>query len=307
LAIVSFYNFYKNTALVVGSLYYTIYCAFTGNSIHERWVISFYNTFYTCFPIVFLGVFDQDLPEKRVEEFPELYQQGRDGSFYSFWKFIRASLNAAYHGAICFFLPIYLLQTYEVSERLTIGITIFTCVVITINLKLILDHGRLTILSLLSYPAGLLCWVIFVFVYCNMQRIFDLEDWRGGLEGYKILFEPIFYLIVLVTVVIALLKDISFKALEKLLFIKSLYYRSMDKRESEQVLRAEFPRKIIDPKLKKKSKVEKALEGTKEKLLKERKKYLGFAFTFNSTAEKVIKEHYQRESSKSKIPKDSEM
>jgi hypothetical protein len=107
--------------------------------------------------------------------------------------------------------------------------------------------------------------------------------------------------------VIALLKDISFKALEKLLFIKSLYYRSMDKRESEQVLRAEFPRKIIDPKLKKKSKVEKALEGTKEKLLKERKKYLGFAFTFNSTAEKVIKEHYQRESSKSKIPKDSEM
>ena len=54
-------------------------------------------------------------------------------------------------------------------------------------------------------------WPIFIFIYCNLQRIFDLEDWRGGLEGYKIFFEPIFYLTVFLTTVTALIKDLAWK------------------------------------------------------------------------------------------------
>ena len=136
-----FYNCYKNIALVLAALYYTFYCAFTGASVHERWVVSFFNFFFTGLPILSFGIFDKDITEKRALAFPELYKQGRDGTFYSFWIFIASVLNGAYHGAICFFIPLYILNITEHSDKLLVGLTIYTSLVLVVNFKMLLENG----------------------------------------------------------------------------------------------------------------------------------------------------------------------
>jgi len=70
-----------------------------------------------------------------------------------------------------------------------------------------------------------------------------------------------------------------------------MYYRTMDKKIETTRLRNEFPRKDIDPKLKRKSKTDKIIDESKN-FIKSKTKYLGFAFTFTQNSNEMVEHHY---------------
>eukprot|EP01080_Neovahlkampfia_damariscottae_P006577 gene6577-10740_t len=219
---VMLYNFYKNMVIFLTSMYYAYYVKFSGTTLLEKWAIAFYNTWFTSLPIFAIGVFDQDLSDETCLKYPILYRQGHTRRFFNFWTFLGSVLNAFYHAAICFFIPIYIFQKRD--DALFVGITIYYCVWTTVTIKSLMETGSWSLYNFLSILFCTCSWNGFLFVYGNLQRIYDNPQWRGGLDIFWPLFEPIFWLAVLLTVTTALIKDFLYKAILRN-FSWELYYK----------------------------------------------------------------------------------
>jgi len=55
------YFFYKNLVLTIPHLLYAFLNGFSGQSIFDDYYISFYNLFYTSWPLVIKATFEQDV------------------------------------------------------------------------------------------------------------------------------------------------------------------------------------------------------------------------------------------------------
>ncbi len=52
-----------------------------------------------------LAVYDRDISDDIVEDFPELYKQGHGEVFFNKWSFYGWVANSIYHSAVCFSFP----------------------------------------------------------------------------------------------------------------------------------------------------------------------------------------------------------
>ena len=98
---------------------------FAAIPIYNGWLMVGYATFYTMFP-VFSLVLDEDVDEKTVMEFPELYkdlQKGRPLSYKTFFIWVLVSV---YQGGIIMILAIVLFESSFIN---IVGIT-FTALIL---------------------------------------------------------------------------------------------------------------------------------------------------------------------------------
>jgi hypothetical protein len=77
-------------------------------------------------------------------------------------------------------------------------------------------------------------WHFFLFVYGVLERIFDYSEWRGGLDIFWVLFEPVFWLTLMVTTVICLLRDFLYKAIVRN-FFPGLYYQILKSKNKLEI------------------------------------------------------------------------
>lgn len=55
------YFFYKNIAFGVTLFYFEAYANFSGQTIYDDWYMTLFNVILTSFPVISLGVFEQDV------------------------------------------------------------------------------------------------------------------------------------------------------------------------------------------------------------------------------------------------------
>lgn len=95
--------FYKNIIFNVALFWYGIYCDFDGTYLFEFTYLMFYNLAFTSLPVIFLGIFDQDVDAKVSLLVPQLYRSGILRSEMSDMKFYIYCLDGIYQSAISFF------------------------------------------------------------------------------------------------------------------------------------------------------------------------------------------------------------
>ena len=142
------YSFYKNILLYLTQFCFCFFNNFTGQSFYDRWALSLFNVVFAFFPIVAVGIFDRDIEPHRLmtlDQFPELYDEGRKGTLFTtkvFWQF---SVTAMFQSATCFFIPVAVLHdAVEDQEGYSIGlswsgITAYTGVIWVVTLKCALE------------------------------------------------------------------------------------------------------------------------------------------------------------------------
>jgi magnesium-transporting ATPase (P-type) len=84
--------FYKNIALVGTMMVYSVKCLHSGTTLYDPWVLSVFNFVGASIPIIFMAVFDRDLPRDYVMRNPEVYQSGPRKEYMSLRTFIRWAL-----------------------------------------------------------------------------------------------------------------------------------------------------------------------------------------------------------------------
>lgn len=88
--------------------WYGIYDNFDGTYLFEYTYLMFYNLAFTSLPVIFLGIFDQDVDDRISMIVPQLYRSGILRQDWNISKFVWYMIDGIYQSVICYFLPFFL-------------------------------------------------------------------------------------------------------------------------------------------------------------------------------------------------------
>jgi magnesium-transporting ATPase (P-type) len=98
------YFFYKNTALVGILMIFTGQCLYSGTMLFDPWVTSVFNFVGGTVPIIFMAIFDRDLPRDYVLRNPEVYASSQGNEFLSLRMSLRWVVLTVIHAATVYYL-----------------------------------------------------------------------------------------------------------------------------------------------------------------------------------------------------------
>ncbi|KAM6116147.1 phospholipid-transporting ATPase VB [Pterocles gutturalis] len=197
------YFFYKNVSYVNLLFWYQFFCGFSGSTMIDYWQMIFFNLFFTSIPPLLFGVLDKDVSAETLLGLPELYKIGQNSEIYKLSTFIITMLDAFYQSLICFFVP-YL--TYENSDIdvFSFGNPINTVSLLTILLHQALEMKTWTLFHVVAMIGSVVFYLVFSLIY-NATCVLCNPPTNPYWIMEKQLSEPTFYLLCLITPVIALL------------------------------------------------------------------------------------------------------
>uniref|UniRef100_A0A672SLQ4 Phospholipid-transporting ATPase n=1 Tax=Sinocyclocheilus grahami TaxID=75366 RepID=A0A672SLQ4_SINGR len=194
------YFFYKNVAYVNLLFWYQFFCGFSATAMIDYWLMIFFNLFFTSAPPIMFGIMDKEVSDSTLLSLPELYKRGQHSEGYRRSTFWIAILDAFYQSLVCFFIPYW---TYNGSD---IGIFAFGTPMNTVSLLKRLLSKTLTILPVLVYFIMTLAYSA-ICISCNPPSD---PYWIM----HKQMADPMFYLVCILTTVVALLPRIVLCCLE---------------------------------------------------------------------------------------------
>ncbi|KAI4899202.1 hypothetical protein NFI96_023595 [Prochilodus magdalenae] len=205
------YFFYKNVAYVNLLFWYQFFCGFSGTAMIDYWFMIFFNLIFTSTPPIMFGIMDREVSAYMLLQLPELYKRGQHAGGYRRSTFWIAILDAFYQSLVCFFVPYW---TYSGSDIdiFTLGIPMNTVSLFTIILHLAIEIKSWTVVH----------WVIMVgsvVVYFVVSLVFSAlcVSCNPPSDPYWLVQEqmadPMFYLVCILTTVVALLPRYTLHAL----------------------------------------------------------------------------------------------
>ncbi|XP_009945392.1 PREDICTED: probable phospholipid-transporting ATPase VB [Leptosomus discolor] len=197
------YFFYKNVSYVNLLFWYQFFCGFSGSTMIDYWQMIFFNLFFTSMPPLLFGVLDRDVSAETLLGLPALYKNGQNSEIYKLSTFIITMLDAFYQSLICFFVP-YLTYKDSDIDVFSFGNPINTISLLTILLHQALEMKTWTLFHLGTMIGSVMFYFIFSLIY-NAACVVCNPPTNPHWIMEKQLSDPTFYLLCLVTPVIALL------------------------------------------------------------------------------------------------------
>ncbi|KAH3681602.1 hypothetical protein WICPIJ_007476 [Wickerhamomyces pijperi] len=222
------YSFYKNVALYMCQFWYVFFNCFSGQSIVESWTLTFYNVFFTVAPPFVLGVFDQFVSARLLEQYPQLYQLGQKGVFFNvglFWGWV---INGFYHSVLIFACSASIYRygfalSGEIAGHWTWGTAMYTSAVIVVLGKAALVTNNWTKYTLWAIPGSLALWLGFLPIYATVAPGVNVsKEYRGVLSHT---FPSLtFWAMILVVPTLCLLRDFAWKYYKRMYYPESYHY-----------------------------------------------------------------------------------
>nr|XP_043625949.1 phospholipid-transporting ATPase 3-like [Erigeron canadensis] len=212
------YFFYKNLTFTLTQFWYTFQTGFSGQRFYDDWCQSLYNVIFTALPVVIVGLLDKDVSVSLSKNYPQLYQEGIKDSFFN-WRIVGTlAFFAVYQSIIVYNFVVVSSTSGLTSSGLMLGhwdvsTLAFTCLVITVNLRLLMMCSTVTKWHNISIGGSVLLWFIFIFIYSivfvNKGTFFTI---------YVLMSTVYFYLMVILVPTFALLADFIYQGFQRWLF-----------------------------------------------------------------------------------------
>ncbi|RNF18806.1 phospholipid-transporting ATPase 1-like protein [Trypanosoma conorhini] len=97
-------SFYKNFVLAFIQFIFSFYCGFSGLTLFDGWLLTFYNVMMTSIPPFFMGIFDKDLPSAALLSRPGLFTTLSHGLYFNCSVFLRWLFESAFHACTVFYV-----------------------------------------------------------------------------------------------------------------------------------------------------------------------------------------------------------
>ncbi|KAE8695641.1 putative phospholipid-transporting ATPase 8 [Hibiscus syriacus] len=212
------YFFYKNITFGFTLFWFEAYTSFSGQPAYNDWYMSSYNVFFTSLPVIALGVFDQDVSSRLCLKHPSLYQEGVQNLLFNWVLILGWMFNGLLSSIIIFFLTTNSIigQAFrkdgQVTDYSILGVTMYTCVVWTVNCQMALSINYFTWIQHLFIWGSIALWYIFLVVYGSIPPTLSTT-------AYKVLVEAcapsiLYWLTTLLVVISALLPLLSYRAFQ---------------------------------------------------------------------------------------------
>ncbi|XP_052727590.1 phospholipid-transporting ATPase 3 isoform X4 [Vigna angularis] len=213
------YFFYKNLTFTLTQFWFTFQTGFSGQRFYDDWFQSLYNVIFTALPVIIVGLFDKDVSSSLSKKYPELYMEGIRNVFFK-WKVVAIWAFFSIYQSLIFF---YFVSTTNLSAKNSAGkifglwdvsTMAFTCVVITVNLRLLMICNSITRWHYISVGGSILAWFIFIFIYSGISTPYDRQE-NIYFVIYVIMTTFYFYVMLLLVPVAALFCDFVYQGVQR--------------------------------------------------------------------------------------------
>ncbi|XVE84951.1 hypothetical protein DITRI_Ditri17bG0052900 [Diplodiscus trichospermus] len=216
------YFFYKNLTFTLTQFWFTFNTGFSGQRFYDDWFQSLYNVIFTALPVIIVGFFDKDVSSSLSKRYPELYKEGIRNMFFK-WRVVAIlAFFAAYQSLVFFYFVTVSSSTSQGSSGKMFGLwdvstMAFTCVVVTVNLRLLMMCNSVTRWHYISVGGSILAWLLFIFLYSGIMTPYDRQEnifW----VIYVLMSTFYFYITLLLVPTAALLGDFLYLGVQRWFF-----------------------------------------------------------------------------------------
>ena len=177
-------TFWKEMLFYLTQALYQRYAGYTGTSLYESWSLSLFNTFFTSLPVIFMGIFEQDLSASTLMAAPELYHSlGHCNGGFKIKIYLAWVAMAASQAVIVFFIMLGLFgQTIFTTDNdlYAMGALTFTASILIIATKMqfweLHNKTYLCAISILVSVGGWFLWMIILSMTYNNNVIYDVRE-----------------------------------------------------------------------------------------------------------------------------------
>ncbi|OWB54686.1 hypothetical protein B5S28_g539 [[Candida] boidinii] len=217
--------FYKNVVFTFALFWYGIYDDFDGTYLFEYTYLMFYSLAFTSLPVIFLGIFDQDVPDYVSLLVPQLYKTGILRTEWTMEKFYWYMIDGLYQSIISFFFPYWMywlngivtLNGLNQDHRYFMGATIATIAIVSCDLYVLFHQYRWDWLSCLFVALSIL--VVFGWTGIWTSSLNSYEFYKAAAQLYG---TPSFWACFFVGFLFCVIPRFSFDFVQKLWFPKDI-------------------------------------------------------------------------------------
>ena len=177
-------TFWKEMLFYLTQALFQRYAGYTGTSLYESWSLSMFNTLFTSLPVIFMGVFEQDLSSNTLLAVPELYSSlgPRNAGFniplYLGWVFMASSQAVIVYFII---LGLYGQALFTLDNGLfAMGALSFSACIVVINSKMQfweLHNKSITcVVAIFLSIGGWFLWNIMLSTFYKNNVIYNVRD-----------------------------------------------------------------------------------------------------------------------------------
>ncbi|KAJ3597747.1 hypothetical protein NHX12_001264 [Muraenolepis orangiensis] len=215
------YFFYKNFAFTMVHFWFGFFCGFSAQTVYDQYFITLYNIVYTSLPVLAMGIFDQDVPDRRSLEFPKLYEPGQLNLLFNKREFFICISQGIYTSVVLFFVPYAVLSnaSQDTAEPLadyqTFAVTTATALVIVVSVQIALDTGYWTIINHV-FVWGSLGAFFTIMLGMHSQSLFSTSPNQFHFVGsaQSTLLQPVVWLTIALATVICIVPVLAFRFLK---------------------------------------------------------------------------------------------
>ncbi|CDK29690.1 unnamed protein product [Kuraishia capsulata CBS 1993] len=211
--------FYKNVIFTLALFWFGIYSNFDGSYLFEYTYLMFYNLAFTSLPIIFMGIFDQDVPDYVSLLVPQLYRTGILRSEWNLQKFWWYMIDGFYQSLISFFFPYFLYYKNGIisssgltlDHRYWMGCIVATIAIVSCNLYVLFHQYRWDWLSSLIVALSIL--VVFAWTGVWSSSTYSGDFYKTGARLYG---ATAFWACLFIGILICIIPRFSFDFYQKI-------------------------------------------------------------------------------------------
>ncbi|NXH19469.1 AT8B3 ATPase, partial [Bucco capensis] len=199
--------FYKTFAGLMAQVWFAFHSGFTAQPLYEGWFLGLYNIFYTAYPVLAVGLVEQDVSAKKSLEFPELYVTGQRDELFNYRVFGVTVLHGVTTSLTSFYIALWAFEDHVGSKAVgdyeSFAVTVATSALLSVLVEIILDTKFWTVLSFLMVTVSLLFFCLFSFLTQSVDAfraapaVFSFPD-----ASRNALTDPYVLLVVLLSLVV---------------------------------------------------------------------------------------------------------
>nr|DBA29209.1 TPA: hypothetical protein GDO54_009457 [Pyxicephalus adspersus] len=231
------YFFYKNVMFVNLLFWYQFFCGFSGTAMTDFWMLILFNLVFTSVPPIIYGILDKDVSADTLIVLPELYKSGQTSEAYKSSTFWITILDAFYQSLACFFIPYF---TYFGSDMdiYSFGSFIITATLFVVLLHLLIESKSLAWIHWMVMGLSVLTYFIFSLAL-SAACVNCIPPANVYWIMHTHMADPVFYLVTVMSVVVALLPRYVYRIFQGSLFpTPQQKAKQLDVMPAEERLRA---------------------------------------------------------------------
>ncbi|XP_062111744.1 phospholipid-transporting ATPase 3 isoform X2 [Humulus lupulus] len=216
------YFFYKNLTFTLTQFWFTFETGFSGQRFYDDWFQSLYNVIFTALPVIMVGLFDKDVSASLSKKYPEIYMEGIKNVFFK-WRVVAVwAFFSVYQSLIFYYFVSSSSSNAQNSSGKMFGLwdvstMAFTCVVVTVNIRLLLMCNSITRWHYISVGGSIVAWFVFIFIYSGIMTPYDRQE-NVYFVIYVLMSTFYFYLTTLLLPIAALLGDFIYQGIQRWFF-----------------------------------------------------------------------------------------